>query len=343
MDYDLIWSNLNAELRFKETETGGLSAALAGLENHQRKCGFIQDDLQEVKRLVFKDPKNGALNFRAQVNPKRARRKGGAGIKTPPPGEERFNDGCFLCRENIRWQQNQRQIGFEITTSNDIYNAWMNPFPLLPNHVVVAARQHIPQAFKLFADDREGLELNRILSDLCETAQRLPNHIGFYNGVGAGASIPEHLHFQFFQRIPEDPLFPLEQRSFESSDGNGTPEMISNYPISVVRWRGKFKNIVSEADVWVRTWADENVIDRNFLTCNFIATGSPNSDEIVLYFVPRRRDRQFWNGDKGIVGGLEILGELVLASEEECALVENGIVDYGFIEDALSAVCAPLN
>ena len=81
MDYDLLWSNLNAELRFKETESGGLSAALAGLEKHQRKCGFIQDDLQEVKRLVFKDPQNGALNFRAQVNPKRARRKGGAGIK----------------------------------------------------------------------------------------------------------------------------------------------------------------------------------------------------------------------------------------------------------------------
>ena len=33
MDYDLLWSNLNAELRFKETESGGLSAALAGLEN----------------------------------------------------------------------------------------------------------------------------------------------------------------------------------------------------------------------------------------------------------------------------------------------------------------------
>ena len=343
MDYDLKWSNLNAELKFKETEAGGLTAALAELENHQRECGFIQDDLQDVERLVFKHPQNSELNFRAQVNPKRARRAGGAGIKTPPPGEECFNGGCFLCRENIRWQQNQRQFGFEIATTNNLYNAWMNPFPLLPNHVVVAARQHIPQAFKLFADEREGIELLQILSDLCETARRLPNHIGFYNGVGAGASIPEHLHFQFFQRIPEDPLFPLEQRPFKSSDDAGAPEMIFDYPISVLRWRGELNEIISDADIWVRKWADENVIDRNFLTCNFIATGSPNSDDIALYFVPRRRDRQFWNGDKGIVGGLEILGELVLASEEECEMVENGIVDYGFIEHALSAVCAPLN
>ena len=78
MDYDLKWSNLNAELKFKETEAGGLTAALAELENHQRECGFIQDDLQDVERLVFKHPQNSKLNFRAQVNPKRARRAGGS-------------------------------------------------------------------------------------------------------------------------------------------------------------------------------------------------------------------------------------------------------------------------
>ena len=74
--------------------------------------------------------------------------------------------------------------------------------------------------------------------------------------------------------------------------------------------------------------------DRDLLTCNFIAMGSAENDDIMLYFVPRRRDRQFWNGNKGIVGGLEVLGELVLASDDECALVENGVVDYGFIEHA---------
>ena len=89
-------------------------------------------------------------------------------------------------------------------------------------------------------------------------------------------------------------------------------------------------------------WADAHRADRDLLTCNFIAMGSAENDDVVLYFVPRRRDRQFWNGNKGIVGGLEVLGELVLASDDECALVENGVVDYGFIEHALSAVCAPM-
>ena len=78
MDYDLLWCDLNADLRYAESEAGGLGAALAGLETHQRQCGFIQDDLQSVKRLVFQHPKNSALSFRAQLNPKRARRHGGA-------------------------------------------------------------------------------------------------------------------------------------------------------------------------------------------------------------------------------------------------------------------------
>ena len=39
--------------------------------------------------------------------------------------------------------------------------------------------------------------------------------------------------------------------------------------------------------------------------------------------------------------GLEVLGELVMASDEECALVENGVIDYKFIENALSFVNTP--
>ena len=241
MDYDLLWSNLNAELRFKETESGGLSAALAGLEKHQRKCGFIQDDLQE-KRLVFKDPQNGALNFSGSSKSKACPPQRWCRNKNTTPVKNVLTMVVFSAVKIFDGSKNQRQFGFEITTSNDIYNAWMNLFPLLPNHVVVAARKHIPLVFKLFADDREGLELNRILSDLCETAQRLPNHIGFAMGlVQVPQSRNTFIFSSFFKGIPEDPLFPLEQRSFELSDGNGTPEMITNYPISVVRWRANLR------------------------------------------------------------------------------------------------------
>ena len=74
------------------------------------------------------------------------------------------------------------------------------------------------------------------------------------------------------------------------------------------------------------------------LSANFIATVGLLPDEITLYFVPRDKNKQFWNGNRGIVGGLEVLGELVMASEDELALVESGMLDYHFIEKALSTV-----
>jgi hypothetical protein len=61
------------------------------------------------------------------------------------------------------------------------------------------------------------------------------------------------------------------------------------------------------------------------LSTNFIATASLSRDEITLYFVPRDKSKQFWNGNRGIVGGLEVLGELVMASEDEVALIEKGV------------------
>ena len=341
MDYEVSWSILNDKLRATASTAGGLGAALSELETHQRQIGFIQDDLQEVKRLIFGHPTQENLNFRVQVNPKRSRRHRGAGVVTPPPGEDKLNNGCFLCRENIRWQQGQRQLGLEIVASGGNYYAWMNPFPLLPNHVVVASQHHVPQGLKLFSNRKEDSDLEQVLTDLCETARQLPKHVGFYNGIGAGASIPGHLHFQFFQRDPKTPKFPLEERSFKRATDSSGPEFILDYPICVGRWRGLLSEVVSNSCDWITRWAMKNRCGKERLTANFVATCSPANDDLVLYFVPRNRDKQFWNGDKGIVGGLEVLGELVMASDEECALVENGVIDYKFIENALSFVNTP--
>ena len=63
---------------------------------------------------------------------------------------------------------------------------------------------------------------------------------------------------------------------------------------------------------------------------------------VTLYFIPRDKENQFWNGEKGLVGSLEILGELVMASEDERALIEKGNIDYFFINAALSNVSTPL-
>ena len=338
MNYENEWADLNNKLREIEKFHGGLSAALSELEIHQRETGFIKDSLEGIERAVFCHPLRKNHTLRAQINPRRAKRHDGSSALKTPKIHEFQNDGCFLCAENIQWQQQQRQLGFEITASRGRYNALMNPFPLLPNHVVVASESHIPQEFSLLSNKRDAKSLEEVLEDLCQLALRLPDHVGFYNGVGAGASIPAHFHFQFFHRAPESPYFPIEERAFTTAKNMNDPEFILSYPINVLRWKGDLENVISNACVWISDWIKSEIELNNRLSTNFIATAGRSRDEITLYFVPRNKDKQFWNGNKGIVGGLEVLGELVMASEDELALVENGMVDYHFIEKALSSV-----
>jgi len=341
MDYNIKWDNLNARLRSFEGAAGDITVALAELELDQRQTGFIKDDLKEVRRLICQNSMNPELTFRVQVNPKRSRRHVGAGIGKPPPGEKVLNNGCFLCRENIRWQQRQQQIGFQISTNSNAYNVWMNPFPLMPNHVVIAACEHVPQAWSNCKDTQGNMSLRQILSDFGETAQRLPGHVGFYNGVNAGASIPGHLHFQFFSRLSGHPVFPLEQCKFSDPTSAGEPRFSLGYPVPVALWRGPANDVISNAVDWIADWEERNTHRRDSLSCNMIVASEDGGRTIALYFVPRISKRQWWNGDKGIVGGVELLGELVMASHEECAMVENGEVDYAFIESALGAVYTP--
>jgi hypothetical protein len=338
MNYETAWTNLNNKLREIERFHGGLSAALCELEIHQRETGFIKESLEGIERVVFSHPKEKNYTLRAQINPRRARRHDGSNALTLPKKHKFRNDGCFLCAENIKWQQQQRQIGFEITASKGRYNALMNPFPLLPNHVVFASKDHIPQEFSLLSQKRGAKELEEVLEDLCQLAHRLPNHIGFYNGVGAGASIPGHFHFQFFHRAPESPSFPIEEREFTTAKNGDDPEFILGYPINILRWQGDLGKVVSNAACWISNWIKSEIEPNQHLSTNFIATAGPSQEEITLYFVPRNKNKQFWNGNRGIVGGLEVLGELVMASEDELAMVESGMLDYNFIEKALSTV-----
>ena len=167
LNYELSWTSLNTKLRSSEELSGGLSAALLELENHQRKSGLIVDDLREIQRFVFNHPTKD-YSFRVQLNPKRARRHDGTGISRPLQNETYLNSGCFLCRENIEWQQEGRQVGFEIKTQSGNYNALMNPFPLMPNHVVLASQDHIPQEVKLLSNNQQSKRLEELLEDLCE-------------------------------------------------------------------------------------------------------------------------------------------------------------------------------
>ncbi|MCM1310748.1 MAG: DUF4922 domain-containing protein [Bacteroides sp.] len=83
---------------------------------------------------------------------------------------------CFLCAEN----RPKEQIALEWGD----YEILVNPFPIFPGHLTIAAKTHIPQT------------LERRFEDMQKLSRQLPGYTLFFNGAKAGASAPDHMHFQ---------------------------------------------------------------------------------------------------------------------------------------------------
>lgn len=91
---------------------------------------------------------------------------------------------CFLCAANRPPEQYPIAAidGFEVL---------VNPFPIFPLHLTIAATEHRRQ------------EIGSVASAFVEAAALLPGMTVFYNGAHCGASAPDHLHFQ---AVPTDAL-----------------------------------------------------------------------------------------------------------------------------------------
>ena len=334
--YSEIWTELNRRLKHIERTDGGLAAALEALSNQQREQGFIQDDLPLVRRYRFAHPEDPTRSFIAQYNPVRALRFEGAGSSTPPAGTGVKHDGCFLCRDNIEWQQSGVELGYEIDVDSTRYTAWMNPYPLMPLHCVIASNDHIPQAWCTNGAASICLSIEKILGDLVTLSERLPGYVGFYNGTGAGASIPGHFHFQFFKRPASDASFPLEVAARKSRiTTHGT---IDNYPIPVVYWRGDPEEVVESASGWIRDWLVRNGHQVSSISANILSTFDDAQKKVELFFVPRHHLRSQSPELSGMIGGIEVLGEVIFSSDEEGQRLEVGKIDYHTLERILEAV-----
>ncbi len=334
--YSEIWTKLNRRLEHIERTGGGLAAALEALSDQQRDKGFVRDDLHLVRRYRFAHPEDPTRSLVAQYNPVRALRFGGAGGSTPPAGTGVKHDGCFLCRENIEWQQSGAELGYEIDVASTPYIVWMNPYPLMPLHCVIASRDHIPQAWCTNGAASSCLSIKEILEDLLALSQRLPRYLGFYNGAGAGASIPGHFHFQFFKRPASDTSFPLEVAARKS--GITTHGTIDDYPISVVYWRGDLEEVVESASEWIGDWIVRNGHQVSSISANIVSTFDDVEKKVELFFVPRHQLRSQAPEMSGAIGGLEVLGEVVFSSQEEGQRLEVGKIDYHTLERILEAV-----
>ena len=335
--YDDGWGALQMHLRLVE-QRAGLGAALLALREHQIQTGFIRDELEQLRRFRLQHPEEPERFFSAQYNPARARRFQGAGRSTHAAPHQAVNGGCFLCADNIWWQQFGTESGYHLGAVRGRYTAWMNPFPLIAGHSVIASREHMPQHWRVPG----ALSLGALIKDVIEISALLPGWLIFYNGIGAGASIPHHLHVHAIPRDGTYAKMPLEvaaQNALEGKNGRSRPGKALDYPLGFVHWRGDTDGVRHRALIWADEWLRGAGAEAD-ATANIIA--SYTGAELDLYFVPRHQRRSRAEGLAGVVGGFEALGEIVCSSDEDLENLENGRVDYFTIERMLAQVSVAL-
>lgn len=314
------------------------------LVEQQLNCGFIKDDLRGVRRCRLVCEQNRSIAFLAQYNPKRAERHAGAGRKNPPTGAQVVNGGCFLCRSNIYWQQCGLEMGYRFEVNGRQYWVWCNPFPLMPVHITIATDIHEPQSWlEDQPTDGDQPRAQRIIDDLLEIVAQTPQFIGFYNGLGAGATIPSHLHFHFFKRPEGQEPYPLEKAALKQKKAESKPPFkVEPYPITCVYFHGHKTKIIEQAVHFFNEWTEVCGSSIN-LSANVIATldKADPSPNYHLYIVPRNMHFSISPGRTETVGGFEVLGEIAFCYDSEKIRLDSGGIDYDTVSRILMAVEAP--
>ena len=144
------------------------------------------NNFRVLKNVKIKTMDIGGLQVKLQFNP--ARMISSAAKLTK---EDIAARKCFLCRENR--PSEQIMIKFEGRKGKK-YHILVNPYPIFPDHLVIAMATHTEQSiWKRYVD-------------MLDLAKKYQKYTFFYNGPRSGASAPDHHHFQ---GAPHE-LIPLE-------------------------------------------------------------------------------------------------------------------------------------
>ena len=157
------------------------------------------DNFRALEYVHVREIEVNGLNVKLQFNPARMISSAAKLSK-----EDIARRRCFLCLENR--PQVQMNMPFE-GPSGQIYHILVNPYPIFPDHLVVAVDSHQDQSIAGRYEDMLAL------------AKTYDECTFYYNGPHCGASAPDHHHFQ---GVPRD-VMPLEIAVNEFLDGNTQP------------------------------------------------------------------------------------------------------------------------
>lgn len=244
------------------------------------KWPLAKTNCEALKTIEKKSFRAGDLNGIVQFNPARAVSTLAKVDKTSITQRK-----CFLCKEN----RPTEQVSIEIIKDWELL---LNPYPILPYHFTIANKNHIPQVY--------DLQIGRKL------ASKLPGFVVFFNEDGAGASAPDHNHFQAVP-LKELPLISLLENTQEILDNIDVPFKIS---------------------------FSEEEINNTFLPKNIYFWRKESEDDIKIIAIPRKqhRPRQYYLPfpEKRTIspGAIDMAGVIVTPCEEDFhSLNDKEIID----------------
>lgn len=171
------------------------------VESQLQDWPLASDNFTKLREVRRKQIPLGEFDSYIQCNPARIVSTG-AKVDKDAIASRR----CFLCAANRPAEQHVVEI-------LDGWEFLLNPYPILPMHFTIAAKEHVPQT--------------SIPLDLAAMTEKAPELVFFFNGARAGASAPDHMHTQavLSSELPilhlAEKFHPLSEKRFMSSEDFG--------------------------------------------------------------------------------------------------------------------------
>jgi ATP adenylyltransferase/5',5'''-P-1,P-4-tetraphosphate phosphorylase II len=285
-----------------EPDFRGLVEGLA--EQQLATWPMLRDAVAGLARVEYKRLRVKGSDVLAQFNPQRivstAAKVDAAAIKQRP---------CFLCAENLPPEERGIAFGADFV-------ALFNPFPVLPQHLVITSRRHIPQTI----DGNFGTLLDLALDLGGE-------FFVVYNGAACGASAPDHLHFQACERKSLPIIREIEtwERQSLSNDSGVETFTLKDYRLNALIAQGNDRGVMSE---WferaLRLMAEVTGAESEPMI-NLVVTRDGDRWTVIVF--PRgkhRPNRYFADGDAKLTvspAAIDLAGVLVVPQPDHFAKI----------------------
>ena len=221
---------------------------------------------------------------------------------------------CFLCPENRPAVQREVRL-------NGQFIVLVNPHPILKGHFTIPLMQHKKQ------------EILPYLGDMLDFTRRLPDYILFYNGPKAGASAPDHIHFQAARKgqLPLESEYQKIEKKVLAEDSNTKVSTLQDYGRYCILIQSSGKKIVSFLfqQIYAQLQLHFNTVEEPMMN---VFTSYENR-QWNLFVFPRKTHRpsQFFaeGEDYKMIspGAIDMAGVFVLPRKEDFDSVSKEIIE----------------